>query len=261
MAFLALALIFAICCQSCASSLTFHTSDEQGDADLQSSDNVCKDCTQIIHLLADMLSNPDLQKKIMNGLESVCDHLPGPAPTTQACKDEVEKMFPMAIKFLTGLVKPEELCKMIGLCSSGEKQEKLLENLAEAIQAAGDQSSPQCSFCIFFVKTLEDLLPKERTEAAVIKVLEDICKIMPSVYRDQCHSAVDKYSKLLMDAILGYATPQALCALIHMCKGMDAAEVDPCALSANRCKDMQTALKCGTLSYCLKFSWKPLNTM
>ncbi|XP_029941560.1 surfactant protein Ba [Salarias fasciatus] len=265
MALLILALIFSICCRGCASSLIYHTSAVESDPAVQRSGNVCKDCTQIIELLTDMLSNPDLQKKIIGGIEILCDHLPGPATTAQACKDEVEKMLPMAISFLTGFVQPAQICKMIGLCGASGKQEEMLKYLVEAVQAAGEndnaQPSAQCSFCILLVKTLERLLPKERTEDAVTKVFEEICKILPPTYRDQCDNLIDKYSKMLMDAILGYATPQALCALIHMCKGTDAPVADPCTLPAYRCSNVQTAFKCGTFFYCQKFSWKPLNTI
>lgn len=38
----------------------------------------------------------------MAGIESLCDHLPGQAG--KLCKDEVEKMLPMAINFMTAVV-------------------------------------------------------------------------------------------------------------------------------------------------------------
>uniref|UniRef100_A0A3B5BL36 Saposin B-type domain-containing protein n=1 Tax=Stegastes partitus TaxID=144197 RepID=A0A3B5BL36_9TELE len=88
-----------------------------------------------------------------------------------------------------------------------------------------------CAFCIFLVKTLEDLLPKERTEGAVIKLLEEICHILPSTYRNQCEAVVDKFSKTVLDAILSYATPQTICALIHLCKGQEAPLVGQSASS------------------------------
>ncbi|CAN9504911.1 unnamed protein product [Ophioblennius macclurei] len=260
MALLVLALIVSVCCRSCASSLTYHANAVESEPDVQRSGNVCKDCTQIIELLADMLSNPDLQKKIIGGIETVCEHLPGPPATVQACKDEVEKMFPMAISFISGFVKPAELCKTIGLC--GQQEQVALQRLVEALRAnENTELSTQCSFCILLVKTLEEMLPKQRTEDAVIKVFEEICKVLPAVYRDQCHTVIDKYSKMLMDALLSYATPKALCALVHMCKGMDQPAVDPCTLPAYRCRDTQTALQCGTFFYCQKFSWKSVNTI
>ncbi|KAG7223964.1 hypothetical protein INR49_015221 [Caranx melampygus] len=210
--------------------------------------DVCQDCTKIIELLVDLLSNADIQKKIMNGLETVCDHLP--PSTTKLCKDEVEKMFPLAINFISTIAKPDQVCKMLGLCGScGNRDEMLSYFVNTALQAAGasENATPQtqCSFCIFLVKTLEDLLPKERTETAVIRLLEEICQIFPSSYRDQCETIISEFSKSVMDAVLSYATPEAICALIQLCSRQEAAVVDPCTLATYRCRDMQTALRCG----------------
>lgn len=130
--------------------------------------------------------------------------------------------------------------------------------------------STECSFCTFLIKTLEGLLPKERTEVkhsytahknstslcctqtlksnqttqlrvitarfffnkktknknpapllqeAVVKLLEEICHILPASYRNQCETVIDKVSRTVLDAILAYATPQAICHLMHFCKG------------------------------------------
>ncbi|XP_012731869.2 prosaposin isoform X1 [Fundulus heteroclitus] len=227
--------------------------DETGD--------VCQDCTQIVTLLVDMLSNADLQKKIMAGIDGLCAHLPGPA--AKLCKEEVDKALPLAITFVTGVVKPAEVCKLIGLCGSDEDRQKMLsyfvnEVLKAAVKSDDGEPATHCSFCIFLFKTLEEMLPKERTEGAVIKLLEEICHILPATYRHQCEDVIGKFSKSVLDAILGYATPQAICALIHQCKGQEAL-VDPCTLTTYRCRDVSTALKCGTLFYCQKFAWKPLN--
>ncbi|XP_040012557.1 prosaposin isoform X2 [Xiphias gladius] len=225
--------------------------------------DVCQDCTKIFELLADLLSNADLQKKIMDAIESLCDRLPSPS-AAKLCKTEVEKMLPLAINFLTAVVKPAEVCRTLGLCGSCHEQEKMLGYFAEeALQAAvasehGQPTKP-CSFCIFLVKTLEDLLPKERTEAAVIKLLGEICHILPPTYRDQCEAVVGKFGKTVLDAILSYATPQTICALVHLCNGQEAAPMDPCTLTSFRCRDMRTALRCGTVFYCQKFAWKSLD--
>ncbi|GAA6217022.1 prosaposin-like [Lates japonicus] len=246
-------------------ALTLNTDGLQSAPDaMRVNGDVCQDCTQIFELLIDLISNADLQKKIMDGIESLCDHLPGPATTAKLCKEEVEKMLPVAISFITGVVKPAQVCKIIGLCGSCDKQDKMLSYFVkEALQASvtskNVQPTTQCSFCIFLIKTLEDLLPKERTEAAVIKLLEEICHILPPTYRDQCEAVIGKFSKSVLDAILSYATPQTICALIHLCKGQEAAIVDPCTLATYRCRDMRTALRCGTVFYCQRFAWKSLD--
>ncbi|XP_054468028.1 prosaposin [Anoplopoma fimbria] len=264
MAVLKIALIVFVCLEGCGLTSAFNIYGLHNAPDaLRATGDVCQDCTQIFELLADMFSNADLQKKIMDGLENLCDHLPGPASTAKLCKDEVEKMLPLAITFIAGVVKPEQVCKAIGLCGSSDEQKMLSYFVKEVLQAAvkseNVQTPPQCSFCVFLIKALEDMLPKERTEEAVVKLLGEICHILPSTYRDQCEAVIDKFGKTVLDAILGYATPQAICALIHMCNGQEAPHVDPCTLATYRCRDMTTALKCGTLFYCQKFAWKPLN--
>lgn len=110
----------------------------------------------------------------------------------------------------------------------------------------------QCSFCLLLVKTLENLLPKERTEVnhiatasanrqlqrgltvfcvlhqgAVIDLLEEVCNILPSSYRSQCQALVGRFSKKVLDAILSYATPHAICALLQMCKGQEGPPLGP----------------------------------
>lgn len=56
----------------------------------------------------------------------------------------------------------------------------------------------------------------------MIQLLEEICHILPSTYRTQCEAVITKFGKTVLDAILSYATPQAICALIHLCKGQEA---------------------------------------
>uniref|UniRef100_UPI0037E75DD2 prosaposin n=1 Tax=Semicossyphus pulcher TaxID=241346 RepID=UPI0037E75DD2 len=265
MASLKITLLLFICLGGCAL-----TSASNGDDGVESvpdalTDNgdICKDCTQIFTLLVDLFSDADFQKKIMDAIHNLCDHLPGPPGTAKLCKEEVDKILPVAINFITAVVKPAQLCKTIGLCGSSDKQKMLSYFVKEALQAAvtteNGTPSKQCDFCIFLIKTLEGLLPKQRTEEAVIKLLEEICHIMPAAYRDQCEFVISKFSKTVLDAILGYATPQAICALLHLCHGQEAPHVDPCTLTTYRCKDIKTALKCGTVFYCQKFAWKPLN--
>ncbi|KAM7392965.1 hypothetical protein PAMA_007875 [Pampus argenteus] len=254
------ALVLFIGLQGCA--LTFDIESLDNDA-LKPAGDICQDCTKIFELLVDLLSNAELQKKIMDGIESLCDHLPGPAVAAKLCKEEVEKMFPVAIKLITSALKPADICKSIGLCGSCDKQKMLSYFVNEALQVAMTNQNTipatQCSFCIFLVKTLESLLPKERTESAVIQLLEEICHIVPSSYRAQCESIIGKISKQVLDAILSYASPQVICSLIHLCKGQEAPLVDPCTLTTYRCSDFQTALKCGTVFYCQRFAWKPVN--
>ncbi|KAK5852149.1 hypothetical protein PBY51_023644 [Eleginops maclovinus] len=267
MASLKIALLLAVCLEGCALASAFNVDAVQSVPDnLRATGDICQDCTQIFQLLADMMSNADFQKKIMDGIEHVCDLLPGPATTAKLCKEEVEKMLPVAINLLVGFMKPAEVCKVIGLCGSRDEQEKMLSVLVkEALQVAvtNENGKPKatCPICLLLIKTLEEMLPKDRTEDAVIKLLDEICHLLPSKFRHQCEDIIGKFSKSVLDAIVSAATPQAICALLQMCSGQEAPLVDPCTLATYRCSDMETAIKCGTVFYCQKFAWKRYNVL
>lgn len=136
-------------------------------------------------------------------------------------------------------------------------------------------------------------VPVRVSQTAVIDLLEEICHIFPSSIRDQCQTIIGEFSKSVMDAVLSYATPEAICSLIQLCSWQEPAVVgqcaaasftmdlsllwidllisqavkydqtenkliiikmslppplplsDPCTLATYRCRDMQTALRCG----------------
>ncbi|XP_072310037.1 prosaposin [Eucyclogobius newberryi] len=238
--------------------------DLQLDNGAAENGDVCKDCTTIFELLVDLFSSKELQKKLVDGMDGLCEHLPGPKSTVKLCKEEVEKMLPVVIHFITGVTKPAEMCKVLGLCHSCDKQEKILSYFVkEALEAAAaSPNAPQknlCSICLFIMKTLEGLLPKQRTEEAVIKLLEDVCHVLPPSYQHQCEDMVGKFTKTVIDAILSYATPRSICELLQMCKRQEETFLDPCTVESFRCRDFNTALRCGTVFYCQKFAWKSVN--
>ncbi|XP_067340033.1 prosaposin isoform X2 [Channa argus] len=246
MALIKFALLLSIVLQGCALTSTSDGLLSAPDV-LRETHTVCEDCTQTFEFLADLFSDRDLQKKVMNAIESLCDHLP--APASKVCKDEVEKMLPLAISFITGVVKPAQVCKLLLLCGSCDEQQRILHYFFnEAFQAAVTNEN-----------ILEALLPKEMIENAVIKQLQKFCNILPFIYQDQCEAIIKKYSKMVLEAIQTYTKPQTICTLIGLCQREESAIQDPCTLTTHRCRDIKTAVKCGTLFYCQKSCWKPLN--
>lgn len=265
MALLKIALLVLVCLEGCVLTSDFIINSLQNVPDPRTANgDICKDCTQIFELLADLASSADFQKKIMNAFDDVCELLPvGPA---KYCKEEVEKILPLAINLITAVMKPEEMCKFIGLCSSSrQEKDEMLQDLVkefqvfqEAVTSKHVVPSKQCTFCMLIVKTLEDMLPRQKTETEVIDLLEEICYIVPSMYRSWCQSVIGEFTKIVLEAIMSYATPQTVCSLIHVCKEQEAPIQDACTLTAYRCRDVKTAIKCGTLFHCQKFPWKLL---
>lgn len=195
--------------------------------DVLATGDTCQDCTQMLDLLLDMFSNTDFQDKIKRSLEELCDLLPGPG-AVKLCKNQLEKNLPLAISFLTSTIKPDQVCKTLGLCGSllDVSQKNLLmghiqEGLMAAMTVSEVQSNPKCTFCIYLIKMLESMLPKERTEVAVVELLGSVCNILPAHLKAECKGFIETYGRKLLELLLGYATPQAICSVLHLCKGQE----------------------------------------
>lgn len=195
--------------------------------DILTTGDTCQDCTQMFDLLLDMFSNTDFQDKLKRSLEELCNLLPGPG-AEKLCKGQIEKNLPLAIGFLTSTIKPGQVCRMLGLCGSllDVSQKNLMishiqEGLRAAMTVSEVQSNPKCTFCIYLIKILEGMLPKERTEGAVVQMLGSVCGILPAHLKAECKGFIDTYGRKLLDLLLGYATPQAVCSVLHLCKGQE----------------------------------------
>ncbi|XP_072520853.1 surfactant protein Bb [Salminus brasiliensis] len=192
--------------------------------------NMCADCTEIIELFLDMLSKQNAQELIQESLNELCRRLPE-VSVVNDCMQKVETYLPVVIKgFLSFTTHKEgDICMVLGLCAT-QPENKAPEILHVSMEADGliqaqpstgtghkVQISPQCTFCLFIIKKLEDMLPKERTEESVVKALEKICDHLPDHYKEQCNNFLETYGKQILDFLLTSATPHTICTLLHLC--------------------------------------------
>ncbi|CAB1319833.1 unnamed protein product [Coregonus sp. 'balchen'] len=192
-----------------------------------STTDICSDCSQIIELFTDMISNTDTQELIHNTLDALCLRLPGDEAKSH-CISRVQMYLPQAIQYLTGILKPGETCMVLGLCavrSERRAPEQLPPtftdiDLSNAVLDSGTspevQVSPQCTFCVYLMKKLESMLPMERTEDAVVKLMGEVCGLLPASYKDQCDDFINKYGKEIVDFLLSSAAPHSICVMLHL---------------------------------------------
>ncbi|XP_060762817.1 surfactant protein Bb [Neoarius graeffei] len=209
-------------------------------SNLSMTKNMCSDCTRIIELFSDLLSHTETQELIQETLNTFCSRLPS-GPAINDCKDLVQKYLPIVIQGFIAFSahKEGEICMVLGLCAvQPEHKAPELLNVefqeAEFIQVQPSpgtshelQISPQCTFCLFLIKKLEEMLPKERTEESVVKLLEKICDHLPDHYKEQCDNILEKYGKQILDFLLTSATPHTICTLLHLCLGQDSPALVP----------------------------------
>ncbi|KAL7836418.1 hypothetical protein AOLI_G00277020 [Acnodon oligacanthus] len=197
---------------------------------LSVAENTCSDCTKIIEVFLDMLSKPDTQELIRLSVNQLCGRLPGTEAITD-CVEKVKTYLPVVIKGLISFAthKEGDICMVLGLCAV-QQESKAPEVRRVSLEAGGFlqaqpstetshelQISPQCTFCLFIIKKLEDMLPKERTEKSIVEALEKICSFLPDHYKEQCNNFLETYGKQIIDFLLSSATPHTICMLLHMC--------------------------------------------
>ncbi|XP_061119804.1 prosaposin-like isoform X1 [Conger conger] len=196
----------------------------------------CKDCTEILELFADMISDKETQARIMDILKELCLQLPGPM-TQDLCLDQGKHILPTVVHFLSDFIKTNQICTILGVCKSqsqGMEQEVLTNKIAEIHISPGPgtmtwhetPSSLQCTFCLLLFKSLDTLIPKTEVECIIVTVLSQICGILPGFLRGSCQSLVDRYVQRLLDFLLSWITPRNVCRLLRFCSSQNTASPD-----------------------------------
>ncbi|KAG5840313.1 hypothetical protein ANANG_G00187490 [Anguilla anguilla] len=205
---------------------------------LSATQDGCKDCTQIVELFDDLISKAKTQELIENTLDSLCARLSGDEAKDN-CRKKAQQYLPIALRFLAKFLKPGQVCTFLGLCGSqseGKEVELLTNHIADGDMTSVApfrgthpevQLSPQCTFCLFLVKKLESMLGTEKTEDAVVKLLNEVCAILPHSFRAQCEGFIAKYAKQLIEFLLSSAAPHTVCMLLHLCLVQELPLVDP----------------------------------
>ncbi|XP_056323318.1 prosaposin-like isoform X2 [Danio aesculapii] len=188
--------------------------------------DMCQDCTQIFELLKDLVSNIDFQEKqtearLIATFEQACDSLP--PKFAPICHNQVDKILPLAMTFITNFMNPSEICTYLGLCGghdSGKIKDLLLNHMSKTgtMPTMKMESSVQCSVCTYIVSTLGFLFPKERTQNIITVLLESLCKEFPPLVQPQCNKLVGKYVQMLVDMLLNNTSPNFICTLLRLCE-------------------------------------------
>ncbi|XP_029617783.1 prosaposin-like [Salmo trutta] len=206
-------------------------------AQQSSTSDICSDCSQIIELFTDMISNTDTQEWINNTLDDLCLRLPSGVAQSH-CISQVQMYLPQALQYLIGILKPGETCMVLGLCAVHSKRGAPTQfsptntdmDLSNAVLDSGTnpevQVSPQCTFYIYLMKKLESILPTEKIEDAVVKLMGGVCGLLPASYKDQCNDFINKYGKKIVNFLLPSAAPYSICALLHLCMFQETPSMD-----------------------------------
>lgn len=189
--------------------------------------DMCSECSQIVQLSANMISGRDTKETVYETLHALCKRLP--KEQASECDSQVKTYLPKVLQQTPGHLKPAETCMVFGLCAA-HKEEELLK-LPHHVTNEEDTSSsavgtahngqelfnPACTLCLLIIKKLENLLPTNKTEEALMKLMGEVCDLVPQSYKDECDDFVAKYGNEIVEFLLSSAAPHTICALLHLC--------------------------------------------
>lgn len=193
-----------------------------------------------------MTKEDAFQDAIRKFLEQECDILPLKLLVPR-CRQVLDVYLPLVIDYFQSQINPKAICNHVGLCPLGQaKPEQKLE-MQDAIpnpllnklvlpalpgaflarpgphtQDLSEQQLPIplpfCWLCRTLIKRVQAVIPKGVLAVAVSQV----CHVVPLVVGGICQCLAERYTVLLLDALLGRVVPQLVCGLVLRCSTEDA---------------------------------------
>ncbi|XP_053445326.1 pulmonary surfactant-associated protein B [Nycticebus coucang] len=204
-------------------------------------EDLCQECEDIVNILTKMTKEAIFQEMMRKFLEQECDVLPLKLLVPR-CHDALDVYFPLVINYFQRQINPKAICEHLGLCKPGQpkpQQEPGMQHLLAsklvlpvlpgALQArpgphTQDLSEQQfpiplpfCWLCKTLIKRIQAMIPKGVLAVAVGQV----CRVVPLVVGGICQCLAERYTVILLDAILGRVLPQLVCGLVLRCSSMD----------------------------------------
>uniref|UniRef100_A0A8C0MZE4 Pulmonary surfactant-associated protein B n=1 Tax=Canis lupus familiaris TaxID=9615 RepID=A0A8C0MZE4_CANLF len=205
-------------------------------------DDLCQECQDIVRILTKMTKEAIFQDMVRKFLEHECDVLPLKLLTPQ-CHHMLGTYFPVVVDYFQSQINPKIICKHLGLCKpelpepeqESELSDPLLDKLIlpelpGALQVTGPHTQdlseqqlpiplPYCWLCRTLIKRIQAMIPK----GVLAVTVGQVCHVVPLVVGGICQCLAERYTVLLLDALLGRMLPQLVCGLVLRCSHEDSA--------------------------------------
>ncbi|RVE68277.1 hypothetical protein OJAV_G00089220 [Oryzias javanicus] len=153
--------------------------------------DLCAECSYIIRMSANMISSSDTKMTVYEALHAVCLRLP--EQSASQCHSQVKTYLPKVLQQTPSHLKPRETCVVFGLCAPQKDEEPPqsvdTEGLSNSAPVSATEtqkiSGPVCALCLMVIKKLENMLPKNMTEDVVLKLMGEVCDLVPASYKQQ----------------------------------------------------------------------------
>ncbi|XP_007477831.2 pulmonary surfactant-associated protein B [Monodelphis domestica] len=199
-----------------------------------SADDLCQECEDIVTILTKKAKEVIFKKTIQHFLEEECSKFPLKIMFSN-CQLVMEEYLSNLLQHYQGQL-PNKICGSLGLCEnkvplsawepgSQDLSKKLVPAFLEDFPGSSRAHTrdlmeqkfpiplPFCWLCRTLIKKIQAVIPRSVLAMAVAQV----CHIVPLVAGGICQCLAERYTVILLDAVMGRVLPQLVCGLVLRC--------------------------------------------
>lgn len=226
-----------------------HTIEEAPADDLE-----CAVCHAIIAEINNIIGEDRSEQAIIKAVEVVCDFLSGDLKLQ--CKSEVENYGPAVLDLLQHMDDPKAVCRVLKACSEAE---------VEPQPQSPPGESETCIICRTLATYAGEALNDQVTEQEIVKLLEDVCSVLPGNLMNQCVVLVEQFAPMLIELLAEKDDPLQVCRALKLCASENSSQqphlvgVDSCTFGpAYWCANIDHARQCQAVEHCVEhYGMKP----
>eukprot|EP00762_Andalucia_godoyi_P005716 ANDGO_06396.mRNA.1 hypothetical protein len=182
----------------------------------------CELCKLIMGEAEKLIGNQRTEANIMDILDNkLCAALP--ASLSGMCVELVADYFPALVQAFLQKETPPVICYELTLCNSPTKcgsrsaSKVAIDMMPIEVAAAPVQNAVECEICKLIISEAEKIIASNRTEAAILNGLDQVCAKLPASLNDICQSLIATYLPVIVYELSEFATPAKVCSEIKIC--------------------------------------------
>lgn len=179
---------------------------DENSIKLQGDGKWCTACEYAMNLIHEEMGKNTVEDKIIEYARKSCKVLPR---YVKQCEDTMDTFGDEIANAIYHSTDPRLICPAVKMCPPNIDIDSLEKN------ARGEK--PTCSFCLFAIQEIKDVIRSNNTRDNIEKALDKLCDHLSQNLKSQCVSFVSAHSADVIDMMLANFTPQEACVFIKLC--------------------------------------------
>ncbi|RUS88535.1 hypothetical protein EGW08_003711, partial [Elysia chlorotica] len=177
---------------------------------IASESEVCATCETVIKDIRSMDRDAKVEDAIRGLVNETCKYM---GEFEKLCKVMVDEGLEYVFEIIATELEPEAVCQKLHLCSGDGMKTKVKPVATEKASLSG----PKCALCEFMMKEVDKTLLSNKTEEAILKVLDQVCSRLPPSIAQECEALLNQYKPEIVKLLSKELAPENVCTFLGIC--------------------------------------------